>query len=791
MTVSYDRQGAPALQQLLRSAAHAADCACSVFYGTCGDVMASYGSGLTDAMSRDSIVLLCHLIDSSSEGYLCLENVRCAEAPLSELPWPTTIAFAALTVVRSARDELLGILLVCDVRPRLGLSTAQCYVLHTHAAQIGRHHDCFQLRESIDIANTNGRERLRLLESVVVHANDSILITEAEPIDLPGPRIVYCNAAFTRTTGYSEVEVLGKTPRILQNARTDRATLDRLRAALEKWQPVEVELLNSRRDGSEFWVELSIVPVANEKGWFTHWVSVQRDISERKRAEAIEQQARRAQAENMALEARLLERQRIEQELSWAATHDNLTELYNRAWIMGRLRELLSRAPSAQPEAAVLFMDLDRFKLVNDSLGHRAGDQLLTEMARRLESCLRSVDTLARVGGDEFVVLIEDVSPGRTAGEVAHRIAQSLQKPFRIQGQNIFSSSSIGIVLLEAHYHTPEELLRDADTAMYEAKEEGVGRYVFFTPSMRKNVVEALALQNDLRYAMKRDEFALCYQPIHEPHSRAIKGIEVLLTWQHPGRGSVAPEVFIGMAEDLGILQDIGHWVVHEACQQMAAWRRAHPQACEHLTININVSAQELKHHSFRSDLVSALESSGVPAHLLQIEINEGVFRHHPEMIGQVLNDIRALGVSIVLDDFGTGYSALSYIDQYEIDAIKVDRTFVLRMALHRRSMAIMQSLLWLGKTLELDIVAEGVETLEQLQMLQQLGCPLVQGYFLSCPMPPGQISLLLSRHEETPSGARSAFPFLPSLVCGRCRYSRMCLTIEQWFVAPDGQSSW
>ncbi len=761
MTVSYDQKGAPALQQLLRSAAHAADCACSVLYGTCGGVMACYASQPPVAMSRDAIAMLCHLIDGSGEGYLCIEDVHRIAPPLSGLPWPDTTAFAALTLVRSGDGELLGILAVCDVQTRRGLSTAQRYVLHTHAAQIGYHHDCHRVRESIDIANTSGRERLRLLESVVVHANDAILITEAEPIGLPGPRIVYCNAAFTRTTGYGEAEVLGKTPRLLQNEHTDRATLDRLRAALEKWQPVEVELLNSRRDGSEFWVELSIVPVANEKGWFTHWISVQRDISERKRAEEIEQQARRAQAENMALEARLLERQRIEQELSWAATHDNLTELYNRAWIMGRLRELLSRTPSSHPEAAVLFMDLDRFKLVNDSLGHRAGDQLLTDMARRLESCLRSVDTLARVGGDEFVVLIEDDAPGRAAGEVAYRIAQSLQKPFRIQGQNIFSSSSIGIVLLEAHYHTPEELLRDADTAMYVAKEEGVGRYVFFTPSMRDSVVETLALQNDLRHAMKREEFTLCYQPIHEPHTCAIRGIEALLTWQHPERGSVTPEVFIGMAEELGILRDIGHWVVHEACHQLAAWRRAHPKACEHLTLNINVSAQELKHHSFKSDLVSALEGSGVPAHLLQLEINEGVFRYHPEIIGQILHEIRALGVSIVLDDFGTGYSALSYIDQYEIDAIKVDRAFVLRMVLHRRSMAIMQSLLWLGRTLELDIVAEGVETLEQLEMLQSLGCPLAQGYFLSRPMTPEQIARLLSKREVAPSGARSALPLL------------------------------
>ncbi|GAB3677962.1 sensor domain-containing protein [Salinisphaera aquimarina] len=292
-----------------------------------------------------------------------------------------------------------------------------------------------------------------------MNANDAVLITEAEPIDLPGPRVVYCNAAFTRTTGYTEADVLGKTPRILQHSETDRAALDRLRDALSTWSPVEVELSNARKDGSKFWVELSIAPVANERGWFTHWFSVQRDVSQRKQAEQLVSRARRADAENLALEAKLLERQRNEEKLAYAAFHDELTKLHNRTYVMDRLNNIFRRLRAGRPlKAAVLYLDMDRFKLVNDSLGHRSGDLLLMGMARRLESCLRTGDTLARFGGDEFVILVEGEEHESAAIHLAERIINRLTKPFELGGQNIFTSSSIGIVNIYRRLRQPRRL---------------------------------------------------------------------------------------------------------------------------------------------------------------------------------------------------------------------------------------------------------------------------------------------------------------------------------------------
>ncbi|RYG93699.1 MAG: GGDEF domain-containing protein, partial [Alphaproteobacteria bacterium] len=304
-----------------------------------------------------------------------------------------------------------GVLLVADHCPQAGLSAAKTYVLRSHAAQIATCLDREDLKHraiAVEMSRKNETQRLRLLESVVVHANDAILITKAEPIDLPGPQIVYCNEAFTRTTGYTEAEVLGRTPRILQSINTDRKALDRLRAALSAWKPIEVELLNTRKDGTEFWVELSIAPVANEKGWFTHWVSVQRDVSDRKVLEETATRARIVEAQNVSLEAEILERKDVEATLLYTASHDDLTKLHNRPFFIERLRLSIQRT-QIDPDyhCAVMFMDLDRFKLVNDSLGHRAGDLLLMEISARLRSCIRFKDTLARVGGDEFALLIE------------------------------------------------------------------------------------------------------------------------------------------------------------------------------------------------------------------------------------------------------------------------------------------------------------------------------------------------------------------------------------------------
>ena len=495
--------------------------------------------------------------------------------------------------------------------------------------------------------------------------------------------------------------MLGRTPRLLQSPRVDRSALDRLRRALRAWEPVEVELLNVRKDGTEFWVELSIVPVADETGWFTHWVSVQRDVTGRKQAEEIALRARIAEVENRALEAEIAERKRTEERLLHAAFHDDLTRLRNRAYLMDRLAELINQPDGAPDGCAVLFLDLDRFKLVNDSLGHRAGDLLLMEVSRRLAACVRPGDVLARVGGDEFAVLVagagKDGAEMEAAVQVADCVIEALRQPFKLGQHDVFSHCSIGIAVATDQHEKPEQLLRDADIAMYDAKKRGPGGYAIFNDSMHAGMVEALALQTDLRHAVARSEFQLQYQPIDALASGALLGVEALIRWHHPTRGLISPASFIPISEEAGLIR-------------------------------------------------SVLRTTGLNPGCLQLEITESVFLHHPETVGRVLKRIRALGVRVALDDFGTGYSSLGYLDRYRIDTLKIDRSFIARMLRQRRAMAIMEGIVRLGRSLDLDIVAEGVETPAQLRTLRGMGCASVQGFLLGRPMPPGDLAAVLDR---------------------------------------------
>ena len=657
------------------------------------------------------------------------------------------IRFVAATRVSDGCGATLGVLVVADLLPHAGLSSAKLYVMRAQAAQLSALLELQTLRDARDQPCNLDHvavERLRLLESVVVNANDAVLITSAEPIDLPGPCIVYCNAAFTRTTGYSAEEMFGQTPRLLQGAGTSRPALDRLRRALRQWKPIEVELLNRRKDGTEFWVELSIVPVANEKGWFTHWVSVQRDISDRKAAEETATQAMVAKAENLVLEAEIEERKHVEARLLYTAFHDDLTKLRNRAFFMDRLAVALARTKSDPSfRIAVLFLDLDRFKLVNDSLGHRAGDLLLMEVAERLGACVRPQDTLARLGGDEFALLVEGLDTALTAATLGRQIVRAMHPSLWLGSQEVFPSCSVGMVEATPEHRLPEDMLRDADMAMYQAKRDDNGTLAIFTSSMQLNSIVALELQTDLRNAVARGEFCLHYQPICNPVTAEIIGLEALICWNHPVRGFVLPADFIASAEETGLIREIGRWVLHESCTQMRRWLDQFPSLS--VRLSVNSSAEELKDDHFASCVEETLADTGVDPHLLQLEITESIFLQQPAHVEKVLGDIRRLGVRIALDDFGTGYSSLSYLDRFRIDTIKIDQSFVLRMMERPTTMAIVETIMRLGQALGLDIVAEGVERETELRALVAIGCASVQGYALGRPQSAADITRLLS----------------------------------------------
>ncbi|WP_024643964.1 putative bifunctional diguanylate cyclase/phosphodiesterase [Pseudomonas syringae] len=713
------------VEKVLQAAAHSVLCTdglLMVSSATGWEQIASFGAHCPEADEAG-------LRTVSSYGDVVLVGQDSPAGAMQGCSSGRTLIYVA---IRGFRQELLGAMLLGNSDPDSGLSAAQRYALQAHAAQLLT---CLQPEHEHDANDPRmgSFERLRLLESVVINANDAILITEAEPIDLPGPRIVYCNPAFLAITGFTEEEVIGRTPRILQCEDTSRATLDVIREALSHWKPVEVELLNTRKDGSQFWVELSIVPVANEKGWFTHWVSVQRDITERKESQQLTQRARLEREEKLALQSRLEERERISEELTYIAFHDELTSLFNRAYLMDELTKVFENVDPKYERATVLFLDLDGFKVVNDSMGHLAGDQLLKRVANRLQTCVRSNDVLARIGGDEFAILLVGKDQPETAIKMANRIVSQLQTAIQIEGQDIFISCSIGIVTAGESHTKPEELLRDADVAMYSAKKQGRGRWSIFNASMREAAIDTLVIQNALRQALKDKDFLVFYQPIYSGNSEHLVGVEALVRWDHATMGIISPDAFIPIAEDLGIIHELGAWVMHKSCSEVQAWRKKFSHL--DLRLSVNVSGKELSHPGFVEQVTRIIASTGLPATQLQIEVTESVFLYQPDAIAEVLRQIRQLGVRVALDDFGTGYSSLGYIDRYPIDAVKIDRSFVSRMMTYERSEAIVSSILSLGRALNLDITAEGVETAEQYNRLRKMGCPYFQGYLLNRPM--------------------------------------------------------
>jgi diguanylate cyclase (GGDEF)-like protein/PAS domain S-box-containing protein len=676
---------------------------------------------------------------------------RCnSSAPLTDDPPSMPVVYhqtpdksLLATIAIRRNDILLGILGVCDHFPGR-LSGAQEWALQAITFEVGEKLDDELLNKGAtgSAAEVSLLERLHLLELVVVNANDSVLITEAEPFNQPGPIIQYVNPAFTRTTGYTSEDVIGKSPRILQGPLSGREGPDKIRAALEQWKAVEVELLNYRKDGSIFWVELSISPVCDEKGWYTHWISVQRDVTERKRNEETVAMMRVTSLQNEALVEEIRERKLVEAKLSYVAFHDGLTGVYNRSYFMETLQTALKRARTRKSyKAAVLYLDLDGFKAVNDAYGHRVGDLLLTEIAQRLMGCARAQDTVARLGGDEFTLLINDFEKIDDVLEAGRRLRAALQEPVSLLGINVQVTASVGICEVNPTYTEAESILRDADLAMYRAKRQGDVGCVLFHESMHEQVMADLQMKQQLRSAIDNDEFELYYQPLVRIHDRSIYGVEALIRWNHPEQGLLLPGAFIVQAEEMGFIVEIGSWVLRRACGDFSVLQEA---AGDDLCLNVNVSSRQLDEPEFLDRLLSAIGDGGIPPHLLQLEITESVFLKDAATVGNLFKTVRALGVKIAFDDFGTGYSSLSYVDRYPIDLLKIDRSFVEHMDRSPLSANIVQMIIRLAQTAGMGVIAEGVETYVQADTLAAYGCANAQGYLYSYPVPLHEILTML-----------------------------------------------
>ncbi|WGV23891.1 two-component system response regulator [Halotia branconii] len=435
------------------------------------------------------------------------------------------------------------------------------------------------------------------------------------------------------------------------------------------------------------------------------------------------------------LQAEMTYRQQLQSELFHLALHDSLTGLPNRVLFMRRLEKALNFAkqePSYQ--FAVLFLDCDRFKVVNDSLGHLVGDELLIAIARRLQVCLAPFDTLVRLGGDEFGILLENLTDINSAIQVAKNILQQLSFTFKLSRYEVFISASIGINWGDKNYEQSEYLLRDADTAMYRAKALGRARYHIFDPAMYQEAIQLLEMENDLRRAIERQEFLIYYQPIISLTTGMIAGFEALVRWQHPVRGLIDPIDFIPIAEETGLINDINIWVLQSACQQLRTWQN-HPTIPKNLTISINLTARLLSHPNLISQVDQIIYETNIKSASLQLEITESVIMENTEAVKRMLQQMKEREIKLVIDDFGTGYSSLSYLHRFSLHALKIDKSFVKRMQDNQEDMGLVPAMISIAKSMSMSVIAEGVETKEQLEELKSLNCEFAQGYLFSKPL--------------------------------------------------------
>jgi diguanylate cyclase (GGDEF)-like protein/PAS domain S-box-containing protein len=532
--------------------------------------------------------------------------------------------------------------------------------------------------------------------------------------------VSFLNLSAERMTGWPLQESLGR-PMTEVLRIMDSTSRDVISDPLGKGDGdcMDVHLVSNRilvrRDGFEIPIEGSIAPIHNREGVPTGAVTVFRDVGATR---------------EMALQ------------MVHAAEHDFLTGLPNRMLFNDRVSQAIALTARRREKGAVLFLDLDGFKHINDSLGHPIGDKLLRSVARRLVDCVRSTDTVSRQGGDEFVVLLPEMELAAEAAITARRMLKAVAEPHSIGKHDLHITTSIGISVYPDDGANAETLIKNADTAMYQAKENGSHSYQFFKPAMNVRAVERQSIEEGLRRALERREFSLCYQPKVDLRTGEITGAEALLRWTHPVRGVVAPAQFIPVAEDCGLLVPIGRWVLRQACAQARAWQDAGlPLA----SIAVNISAMQFRDACFLEDTFSILDDTKLDPHCLEIELTESILMRHADSADCILRALRARGVELAVDDFGTGYSSLSYLRKFPINSLKIDQSFVRQIAGPAAETAIVAAVISMGRSLNLRVVAEGVEKQEELAFLQEHQCDEAQGYYFSLPLPPPQFARLLA----------------------------------------------
>lgn len=575
-------------------------------------------------------------------------------------------------------------------------------------------HDITELKAEQE-ARRKVEENLNLAGQVISNLHDGVLILDTKR------RVTAVNPAFTRITRYEERDLVGKAPPFRRILGKDKAQYDQMWKSIEQEGRWEGEYWTKNKEGEDYAERLSVSTITDDDGNVFQYAAVIHEITERKQDE---------------------------ERVHYQANYDELTSLPNRALFLDRLNQTLAAASRSRDKVGLMFIDLDGFKLVNDTLGHDIGDLLLQEAAERLKHCVRNTDTVARLGGDEFTVVMPNLHDPRDAPLVAQRILDSLSQTFELSGHETFVSASIGITVYPQDATEVGELLRNADGAMYQAKERGKANYQFFTDELNRELQERMLIKNGLAKAMVQGELALHYQPKMNLESGAITGVEALMRWNSEELGTVAPNRFIPVLEETGMVVEIGEWAIHAACAQHRKWR---DRGLPPVRIAVNLSTRQLREISFVSVFERALKENGIGADGLEIEITESMLMSDAAGTVAALDALHELGIRVTMDDFGTGHSSLSVLKRFPIDSIKIDGSFVADIATSADDAEIIRTIITMGKTLNREVVAEGVENQEQVDLLREYRCDQIQGYFISPPAPAQEITEFLMEKIDPP----------------------------------------
>jgi diguanylate cyclase (GGDEF)-like protein/PAS domain S-box-containing protein len=552
--------------------------------------------------------------------------------------------------------------------------------------------------------------RMRQLSRAMEQTADIVTITDRDGV------IEYVNPAFESCTGYASAEALGRRMSLIGSGRHDRSYYERLWSTILSGQAFADVIINRRKDGRLFYEEKTITPLKNEEGDISHFVATGKDISER---------------------------MQTQERLQYLAHHDIVTGLPNRALFADRLGHALARTRGDGRLVALLFLDVDRFKLVNDTLGHAAGDRALQHVAEQLRARTRTGDTVARFGGDEFAVLIEDIPSADHIAAVVRALLDALSRPLELDGHEFLLTASIGISLYPHDGADAETLLKNADIAMYRAKDQGRNTYQFYSADMGVKAFERLSIETSLRHALEREEFVLHYQPQVDVATGRIIGLEALLRWRHADLGLVAPAEFIPILEEAGLILPVGDWVLRTACTQARAWQLAGHAP---VRVAVNLTGRQFGRAGASERVAAILAETGLAPEWLELEMTESVLIEHTATTMSTLKSLEALGLRLAVDDFGTGYSSLSYLKRFPVDSLKIDRAFIRDLSTDPDDAAIVEAIIAMAMSLGIDVVAEGVETAEQLAFLRARRCQLMQGFLFSPPRPAAEIPALLAR---------------------------------------------